>query len=520
MFARFARRSVLLLLALLSLAPLSRAAVLRVTKAGSATPDGQTWATAYGSVQAAVNAGANGDEVWVAAGKYVENITLKDGVSLYGGFAGTETARSQRDWTANESILDGNGAGRVVTGSAIGSSTTLDGFTYQNGPKYIDSVTYGGGMYVIGSATISNNIFRANSATLGGGLAVTGSPTIRNNVMSGNRAFSAGGVYVDGGEAGGALIEGNTITGNRADSSGGGGYFINCVIRNNAFTGNIGYYSAIGGATVQASILTGNVISANTGLAVWGESSLIERNWIESNTGGFGTTGALNLSNSTARSNVILRNSSVGGCAVGLSDGCTLTNNTITANTCSFPLFEGQYSDGVIAIRSGTLVPPTISNNVIVGNDCGINAPGTARYRNNLVSGNLYFNYYTTGSWHQNDISGTPTFVNAAADDYRLTIDSVGIDAGYDAPLTADALDFAGNPRRQGEHSDLGAYEYAAVADVAMTPTHGTFLPPLDIALSCPTPDAPIHYTLNGAAPTASDPVVPASGKITLNAWA
>jgi len=54
-------------------------------------------------------------KVWVAAGTYVENITLKSGVALYGGFAGNETDLSQRNWAANKTILDGNQSGSVVT---------------------------------------------------------------------------------------------------------------------------------------------------------------------------------------------------------------------------------------------------------------------------------------------------------------------------------------------------------------------------------------------------------------------
>ena len=41
-------------------------------------------------------------EVWVAAGTYVECITLKAEVALYGGFAGGETDLSQRNWTVKD----------------------------------------------------------------------------------------------------------------------------------------------------------------------------------------------------------------------------------------------------------------------------------------------------------------------------------------------------------------------------------------------------------------------------------
>ena len=39
--------------------------------------NGTRWADAFNQVQPALNAAVSGDEVWVAAGTYVENITLK-----------------------------------------------------------------------------------------------------------------------------------------------------------------------------------------------------------------------------------------------------------------------------------------------------------------------------------------------------------------------------------------------------------------------------------------------------------
>src|SRR5689334_788770 len=86
----------------------SQAAVRYVkSNASGSSHDGASWQTAFLTVQAGVSASAPGDEVWVAGGTYTENITLKSGVALYGGFLGFETNRAQRDSKNNSTVLDG-----------------------------------------------------------------------------------------------------------------------------------------------------------------------------------------------------------------------------------------------------------------------------------------------------------------------------------------------------------------------------------------------------------------------------
>ncbi len=116
----------------------------------------------------------------MAAGAYkptadtdrTKTFTLLAGVALYGGFAGTESSRDQRDWAGNVTILSGDigtpddasdNSYHVVTGT---TGATLDGFTVTGG----NADTSGGGLQNLSaSPTIAHCTFMGNSATENGG---------------------------------------------------------------------------------------------------------------------------------------------------------------------------------------------------------------------------------------------------------------------------------------------------------------------------------------------------------------
>ncbi len=64
---------------------------------------GTSWATAFSSIQEAVDSATGGDEIWVKQGAYElsAKITVDRAVYLYGGFDGTETQVEPRDWVNN-----------------------------------------------------------------------------------------------------------------------------------------------------------------------------------------------------------------------------------------------------------------------------------------------------------------------------------------------------------------------------------------------------------------------------------
>ena len=91
-----------------------RPRVVRVSMAGDDSNDGSSWELAKRTIGGAVEAlGAEGGEVWVAAGVYEERIELPRYVFLYGGFAGDEESREERDWRVNETVIDGGQGGRA-----------------------------------------------------------------------------------------------------------------------------------------------------------------------------------------------------------------------------------------------------------------------------------------------------------------------------------------------------------------------------------------------------------------------
>ncbi|MFT5185066.1 MAG: hypothetical protein ACI84C_002201 [Flavobacteriales bacterium] len=93
----------------------SRAAVIYVDQDASGTNSGTSWANAYTDLQSALAAASSGDDIWVAEGVYKPTSTtdrdiqfeIDSGISLYGGFNGTELLRNERNWASNVTELSG-----------------------------------------------------------------------------------------------------------------------------------------------------------------------------------------------------------------------------------------------------------------------------------------------------------------------------------------------------------------------------------------------------------------------------
>ena len=380
---------------------------------GSDSNNGSTWVLAKKTVQAGINAAVSGDEIWVAKGIYVERITLKLNTALYGGFAGGETSRTQRNWTAKITILDGNKASGVVTApSGATSSTRIDGFTIRNGKASYD----GGGIFCSSSSpTIANNIITDNSASRSGGgiCCYSSSPTIANNIITANSVINAssygGGIYCSSSSP---TISNNNITGNSANY--GAGIYCNYnsspAISNNNITGN----------------------NAN---------------------GGYGGGIYCNSNSSpTISNNTIISNSTINGGGIYCSNSSpTISNNTITGNSV-FGDGGGIYC---------TSSSPNISNNIVSFNLSGIyldTSSGTPSLRNNCIYNPNAYNYSGLSAG-VGDISVDPKLEAVQYGKVHIQPNSPCINAGYDTAVTSGLLDIDGQTRIQATHVDIGADE-------------------------------------------------------------
>jgi hypothetical protein len=169
------------------------------------TQDGTTWATAFTGFQSGINAAAGGDSVWVAAGDYVAGVNvsfnLKSGVQVFGGFTGTETSFSQRNWVSNVTLLSSqsysivatNYPNTVLVNTGLDQTAVLDGFTITCGSATLTVDGTGGGMAnyysspTLKNLTFSGNVLYSGSNALGAGMYnYYSSPTISNAIFSGN----------------------------------------------------------------------------------------------------------------------------------------------------------------------------------------------------------------------------------------------------------------------------------------------------------------------------------------------
>ncbi len=338
----------------------------------------------YETIQEAIDAAGDGDEIVVQPGVYAENINF-NGKNI--------TLRStdpENPEVRDETIIDGGRTGSVVlfesgeTGEAVISGFTIAGGGGEevslefeiDGEIQEETAYYGGGIFITNgsSPTVMNNLVTKNIAERGGGIMVyKSSPYISNNKVNDNTSIgggggifiahsfnviitaneiakniaerSGGGIAVSGQGDGPLLFEGNTINGNRAQNGAGFSIFdANPEIDNNQVINNIAHQAGGGYYIFKASpVIKGNDINDNRS---------------ESRGGGIFI---LLDSSPLIEDNLIVGNESSemgGGIVVFSKSDPRIENNLISDN-------HSRYGGGMVIIEESS---PAVADNEITGN--------------------------------------------------------------------------------------------------------------------------------------------------------
>ena len=402
--------------------------ILYVDNSRDDSDDASGWSNVYGNLQTALSHAAilNADSVaennvsaiWIAEGTYypaptlgtegsrAASFKLVDGVSLYGGFAGTETTLDERDLSSHETILSGD-IGVLGDSSDNVFSVIYCGSNQQQYPvieAVLENLTI-----VEGNASSTTPPDSWKGYCGGGGIYVASGNTltIRGCTISNNYGLHGGGIQNDGGTL---EIKDSTFTHNKSSS------------------GGAGLYNESGTATVINTTLSNNV-TAGTG-------------------GGIRNTATLVVTNSTIADNWAYDGGGLSNGRYNSSDNSSATtlNNTIVARNTANDKNNSPDLQNYLGTIAG-------SYNLI----------GDGANQTELLNGVNGNQVGTSAEPIDPRISPLTQLANARWG-HRLFSDSPAINAGNNAfaldatgnPLAEDA---AGNPRVLDGTVDIGATE-------------------------------------------------------------
>ncbi len=474
------------------------ATVLFVDASATGAGDGSSWADAFNDLQDALAASDLCpviDQIWVAAGTYKPtsgydrdiSFEVREKVSLYGGFAGTEVSPAERNLSVNETILSGELASagpddnsqHVVDARDADSTTAIDGFTISDGwgEQALWSKS-GGGIYIVdGSPVIRNVIIENNGATTGGGASVgSGAPRFENVIFRDNLAFGVaispyglgGGLYVSTSSR--VELSGVSFEGNSADNGGaiyhesGDLYLTDGIITGcTSQQAGGGIYATGAGETVLQQVTFDSCGSESAAGGIRNSNHtmrIIACRFIDCYADSYG--GAVFCSDSDVEmtNSVFFRNGYVsqGGALFNLDCSPVITNCSFSKN---FAFTGGaMYNDGVslpVIVNSifwadSALIQPEILNRP--------DATPSISYSIIEGSGGSGGGWNTSlGSDGGHNLDLDPLYFNETAGDLHIGLDSPAFDAGNDAAPNLPSTDFDGYARIWGTSVDMGVYE-------------------------------------------------------------
>ena len=450
----------------------------------SGAPGGQSglnWFDAYQTIQDAVD-GVKGptNEIWTVYTNAPDGVTvtIATNVSIYGGFVGTETLRSQR--TANRTLLDGNyptDSRRVI--SVTDGTVLLDGLVISNGYR-TGAADHGIGLYASGydnltlqSCTFVDNDLRVSGQDGGGAYLSGGTAVISNCLFSDNTLNNTWW------HEGGALRAANVAL-----------TVVDSVFSNNTYSGSI--YYCEGGAM----FVSGGTLSMS-GCTLVGNGVPKGHKGTSGNISGGGAIHLIDQVIADISNCVFLDNDCEVNATYQASGGALEVNEagtTATVINCTFA-YNDAYDGGALAMLGGGDI--VLKNSILwmntaagFGQEMYVDGAGsTVTSRYSSVSGTSSTYAYTTGggtvSWGPGILVTNPLFASASdlhlqslygrVDEVTQTIvqdeeQSPAIDAG-------DPLDNVGlEPKPNGFIINLGAYGGTTEASLSSFGLGGSLL--------------------------------------------
>lgn len=353
---------------------------IRYVKPGG-TGDGSSWDNASGDLQKMIDELAAVDasgEVWVAKGEYrpitqiIEGVQyaasfrMRDGIDVYGGFAGGEISKAERKkgsmpWSyTNETVLLGadyennTAAWANNQWNVTSSSRHVVWFAPMSGEEDFKSVTVLDGVTIKGGAANGGEGLTDFATDKGGGVYMGLNATLQNSIVTENTSKgNGGGVYVNAGRVVSSLIYNNSA------ATDGGGVFVS------------------GAGLVLRSMITDN--SAKNGAGVY-----LDKNNDEY------PEEYLILSTSVISNNTALENG-----AVYCNAGGVLLQNTIVNNDCPSSVDasnpNSSQTGGLYINKYAFVINSVLWNNSINKIDVPMYALGATvdnvRFYNNAISG-------------------------------------------------------------------------------------------------------------------------------------
>jgi parallel beta-helix repeat protein len=348
------------------------------------------------TVQHAVDVAGQGDVIKVAAGVYsdvntyggqAQVVYITKTITIRGGYTTTTDFAGPPDPSANPTMLDARGNGRVVFATGSNTSATLEGLHLTGGDTTGLTPDAGGGFCAeeVAYALLQDNWIHHNTADIGGGVYIhrSDSSSISSSRIYTNTARAGAGLYLH--NTGDPALTDNEVYSNTSTSNGAGAHIASAY-----------YDTRVSGNRFHHNHTTGG--GGGGGLYVKGTNSpWLFDNAIYSNTA-TSQGGGLYLSdcrNTTLISNTIRGNvgtTNGGGIYLGSSDGCTLVGNDISDNTCT------TITGGGIFVNSSDYL--ILEDNQIHGNVADVERGGGIFFtscKDATLSGNAIYSNTATG---------------------------------------------------------------------------------------------------------------------------